>query len=164
MRSAFSVLELVVMIVVMALALNALTLIMSAGRKQEEVVSSHLGLQLESQKALMQLIRELQEGIAVVLPLPGNTLPMAVVRDKLDRLAVYTVVPGAKAGEYRLRADLASPRGVERAFLFGGIKRLTFSALSDSALMLHAVLLSGGHETAFTTEIRLRNRDAAEVE
>ena len=160
----FSLLELLIGLAVMAVLLYALYALLSSGRRMEDDFGSHLGLQIDAQKSLMQLVRDLQEGITVVQPAPGNTLPHAVIRDKVNRLVFYSLAPSSVPGELRLRRDIASEHGTQKDYLLGGIRRFTFTTLSDSAVMLNVVLGAGEKRYAFHTEVRLRNRDAAEAE
>lgn len=150
-------LALVISIVVLYTAYTLLT----AGRRLEEGMGAHLGLQAEAHKALVQLIRELQEAICVIQPAPGHTLPHLLVRDKLNRLAFYSLTPASIAGEFTLRRHLISPTGVVPNILTTGVSRATFTALSDGAVQMHVILGAGERRYAFHTMIRLRNRDAA---
>ena len=159
-----SLLEILMVLAIISVVLYALMTLMGSGRRMEDSFGAHLGLQLDAQRSLTQMIQSLQEGITVVLPQPGNTLPHAVVRDKLNRLVLFSLVPAATPGEYQLRRDIASPGGVETTTLLTGVRRVTFTSLSDAALLLHVILGSGEHRYAFHTEVRLRNRDAAEPE
>ncbi|MBI3890115.1 MAG: hypothetical protein HY303_01145, partial [Candidatus Wallbacteria bacterium] len=58
--------------------------------------------------------------------------------------------------------DLTDRSGTKREVLLKGIARMTFTALTDRALMLHAIFGTGDHRFAFHTQVRLRNRAAAE--
>ncbi len=135
--------------------------LLSTGRRMEEGVGGRLALQADARKALASFLRELQEGIVVVRPAPGQTLSYAMVRDKLNRVAFYSLAP---AGEetYDLRRDLVDRSGTRREVLLGGLSRLTFTALTDRALQLNAILGTGDRRFAFHTQVRLRNRAAAE--
>jgi hypothetical protein len=102
--------------------------------------------------------------MVVVQPPPGHSYPHAIVRDRINRLAFFHLVPGKVAGEHDLRRTLAGPKGSRTDTLLGGVRRLTFTADSDAALMIHLTLGDGERSYAFHTQIRLRNRDAAEGE
>ena len=158
---AFSLIELLLATAIFVVVFFGLMQLFATGRKMEEGVGGQLGLQADARKALAGFLRELQEGIAVVRPAPGQTLAYSLVRDKLNRIAFYSIVPSGK-DEYELRRDLTDPTGTKREVLLRGLSRITFTALSDRALMLHLILGTGDRRFAFHTEIRLRNRAAAE--
>lgn len=122
-----------------------------------------LGLQLDAQRSLAQFLRDLQEGMCVVLPQPGGTLPYAVVRDKENQLLYYTLVTDPPRTTLRLRRVVATPAGPSTSYAMSGLKRLTFTAQSDGALRLHAILEEGTRTFAFHTQVRMRNRDAADL-
>lgn len=163
-RHGFSLLEIVLAGVVLLVVLYVLIGLANSGRKLEDTFSAHLGLQLDAQKSLSQLIRELQEAIIVVLPAPGNTLPHAIFRDRVQRLVMFSLVPSGIPGEWKLQRVARGPAGVETTVLLSGVRRLTFTAASDAALQVHMTLGNGDRRYAFHTAVRLRNRDAAELE
>lgn len=162
-RAGFSVLELTFVVIICGVLLYAIYSMFGAGRRMEDTLSAHLGMQADARKALMEFIRELQESMAVVRPAPGNTLSYAIVRDKLSRLTVYTAAPGGKPGELVLQRDTVSPAGNTRTRVLDGLYRVAFTATSDRALSLHLLFGEGERRMAFHTQVRLRNRDAAET-
>lgn len=149
--------------VIVGVVLYTLFALFRTGARMEDAFSAKIGLQLESQRALAMLLRELQEGTALVHPPPGHTFAHAIIRDKVNRLAVYSMVPIPGRTDFLLRKDLLSPAGVESTPLIEGVQRITFTALSDAAVMLHVTLGAGDRRYAFHTEVRLRNRDALEA-
>lgn len=162
-RRAFSVLEMVFVTVIAGVLFYAIYSVFGAGRRMEDTLSAHLGMQADARRALMEFIRDLQESMAVVRPAPGNTLSYAIVRDKLSRLTVYTAAPGNNPGELILLRDVTSPTGSARSRVLDGLYRVAFTATSDRALSLHLLFGDGDRRMAFHTQVRLRNRDAAET-
>ncbi|MBI4859694.1 MAG: hypothetical protein HY815_05450 [Candidatus Riflebacteria bacterium] len=163
-RRAFSLIEVILGSLILAVVFYAIITFLRQGSRMEDQMSTLLGFQSDAQRALSNFLQDLQEGITVVQPPPGHTLPHAVVRDKLNRLAFYSLVPAGRPGEYRLRRDLASPQNVDTKILLGGLTRVTFTALSDSALQIHLTLGSGDRRYSFHTQVRLRNRDVVDVQ
>lgn len=160
-RPGATLVEMLIALVLISIILTVVYSMLWTGRRMEEGVGAHLGLQGDARIALVRVIRDLQEGIIVVSPEPGRTQSSAVIRDRLGRMLMYAVIPGPKPGTFLLERHLASPSGYEKQRVMDGIERITFTALSDAALMLHVVLVDGERRFPFHTEVRLRNRDAA---
>lgn len=161
-RRAYSLVEILVGVILAFLVCFGLMQLLGTGRKMEDVLGAHLALQADARKALMSFIRDLQEGMIVVRPAPGQTLPCALVKDKLERLVFYSLAPGKEPGLFDLRRDLATPAGTERKTILTGVSRVSFTSTSDSLIQLHLDLGEGKQRYAFATEVRLRNRDAAD--
>lgn len=157
-----TLIEVLVGLILFCLVSMALMQMLSSGRKMEDVVGSHLALQADVRRALMSFIRDLQEGMIVVRPEPGQTLPYALVKDKAERLVFYSLSPAGTTGLFDLHRDLAGPDGTERKTVLQGVSRITFTCLSDSRLMLHVALGEEKKATAFHTQVRLRNRDSVD--
>lgn len=157
-----TLIEMLVGLVLFCLVSLALMQMMSSGRKMEDVVGTHLALQADVRRAVMSFIRDLQEGMIVVRPEPGQTLPYALVKDKAERLVFYSLSPTTKEHLFDLQRDLAGPTGIERKTVLEGVARITFSCLSDSRLMLHVDLGEEKQRTSFHTQVRLRNRDSVD--
>lgn len=161
-RTAVSLIELLFALLLGSIVLYTAYQLLGAGRRMEAGVGAHLSLQADARKALISLIKDLQEGIYVVKPSPGQTLSYALVRDKLNRFATYRLIPGTEGKDHTLIRELSSATKSDRHPMMQGVTRLTFTALTDQALMIHLVLGAGEREFALHTEIRLRNRAAAD--
>ena len=79
------ILALLIFSFVIAGAFRALSVF---GGKASETLSQRLVLQMEARKALLNLYREIQQGIEVILPAPGCTLPYLVYRDFINNIHV----------------------------------------------------------------------------
>jgi prepilin-type N-terminal cleavage/methylation domain-containing protein len=161
-RRAFSLVESLLVLVIFGIIAYASFALFRTSTKMEDAFSAQIGLQLEAQRALATFLRELQEATSVVHPPPGHTFGHAIIRDGVNRLAVYSLVPAPGRTDFQLRKDLVSPAGTKSTVLLDGVHRITFTALSDAAVMLHLTLGSGSRRYAFHTEVRFRNRDALE--
>ncbi|MBI4860497.1 MAG: hypothetical protein HY815_09570 [Candidatus Riflebacteria bacterium] len=157
----FTVIEVVVCCLILALVLYALFDLLGAGTKMSRQELELLGLQADSQRSVVRFLATIQESMEVMLPQPGSTLPYAMVRDKLNQVVVFSLVESKTKGEYDLKMELLTPQGRSGQSIMSGVSRLTFSTLSDGALRLHMTLMTGNRRYAFYTQIRCRNRDAA---
>ncbi|MBI4860761.1 MAG: hypothetical protein HY815_10945 [Candidatus Riflebacteria bacterium] len=157
---AFTLIEAVVASLIFAGVLYSLYGLLFKGTRLGQQELEIFGLQAEGQRSLVRLLKELQEGMEVVLPQPGGTLPYAVVRDKLNRMAVFHLVPGREPRMYELNLSVRSPQSNSTEVLVKGVARLTFSSLSDGAIRVHLTLGTGARRYSFYSSIRLRNRAA----
>lgn len=163
MRAGVTLIEALLAAVIGLALLGAALELLRAGQRLTVQEVEMLGLQLDAQRALAQLLRDLQEGMCVVLPQPGHTLPYAVVRDKENQLVHYALVDDPPRATLRLRRALCTPAGATTSYMLAGLRRMTFTAQSDGALRLHATLEEGKRAFAFHTQVRMRNRDAADL-
>lgn len=58
-QGAFSMLELVFVVIIFGVVLYAIYALFSAGRRMDDTLSAHLGMQAEARRALMEFMREL---------------------------------------------------------------------------------------------------------
>ena len=134
------------------------------GGRASARLTPQLSLQQASRKAIVRLIRGLQESMEVAMPRPGCTLPYAIVRDQVSRAQWYYQVPRPDGTRQLWRwvddAGLAPDKRAE--LLISGVKRLTFTARSEGALQVNLLLGEGDHEYAMLTTVRLRNIASAE--
>lgn len=156
-------LTLVEVLIAFAIGLSFLGVLIGLFRSGSTMSRTEVGmisLQLEAQRALSRFIQEIQESILVVTPIPGRTQSWAVIRDRENRLALYSLVEGRIPGLFDLRRDITDPDGTSTSLLLNDIQRLTFTAHSDRALRLHVVLGDGERSYPLATQIRLRNHGA----
>jgi hypothetical protein len=161
-------LEMLIAVVVATVLLGAGYMLVRAARVSTEAsLGPHMGLQMASRKALVELIRELQESIEVVRPSSGATLTYVMARDKLNRiLLVYCVKNDAqsqRAGRdlfdlYLYRYDHGErPPEANQRFLLGSVERVAFTALSSGVVQIHLDLHEQGKSFPFLTAVRSRN-------
>jgi len=166
-RIAFTLVEVLIcagiMVVVLVVALD----LFSAGGRTSARLTSRMGAQQTGRKAIVRLLKEIQEGMEVALPRPGMTLSYAVVRDRVSLPRWYFVRPdhtSSIAGQtlWVLARDPKSGAELPPEQLLTGIKRLTFTCRSEGALQVNLVTEEGGQEYGILTTIRLRNLASAE--
>jgi hypothetical protein len=137
----------------------------SARVSTESTLGPQMGLQQTARKALVEMIKEVQESIEIVRPQAGSTLTYFIARDKLDQiLTVYLVKNdpmSAKAGRdihdlmvYRYDYGKTPPKTDK---VLSGIERAGFTALSSGLLQIHFELHENGKTYPLLTTVRCRN-------
>lgn len=164
-RRAFTIVEIVIVTILIAAVIGLVVWLTGFGRSASARLGAQMSLQQASRKAVVRLLRELEEGIEVLSPRPGMTLAHAVVRDKLSQTRWYYQVAAVDGKSYELRRHLdapALPAAQRDELLLGSIRRLTFTCRTEAALQVNLLLAEGGEEVALVTTVRLRNIAAAE--
>lgn len=161
-RKAITLVEMLIVLVVASSLIGILVSLLTRGSRLAQGETELLGLQVEAQRSLALFLRDLQQGMLVVVPQPGQTHPQAVVRDQRNRLIHYTLAegPNPQAGGVIRRSEL-TPAGAQTTDVLQGVSRVTFTSVSDGGLRLHLVLQDRDRRFAFFTQVRMRNRDAA---
>lgn len=165
-RHAFTIVETIMAVGIALLLITVLTTLLLHGGSTTARTSAQFSLQQTSRVAIARLLQELQEGIEVVVPGPGVTLPHAVVRDRVSCARWYYLV--AQAGEpgsyelWRQAADPDLPAAQRKERLLKGVRRLTFTARGEAALQVNLLVREAGEEMPLLTTVRLRNVAAAD--
>lgn len=166
MRHAVTLVEVLLALALLGVVLGIIAQASGFATRSTGILAPKLALQQASRKAVVRLLTELREGMLVVKPAPGSTLPYAVVKDKVGQLRWYHLVgqPGAPAGQelWCHVDDPNVPRAQRRHKLLGGIRRLAFTSRSEGALEVNLVLGEGTQEHALMTTVRLQNLAAGE--
>ncbi len=135
------------------------------GRTAENL-SKHLLLQMEARRALLQLYKEVQEGVEVVSPLPGSTLPYMAYKDGLNNLRmIYLDKDPDKTRDegkpiYRLmsvRREISTSAAEPPRCMMEHVSRLTFTTYHPGGVVISATLRGGKGEFSFVNFIRLQN-------
>jgi hypothetical protein len=157
-------------LIVLALVVVLLGIIISSiyhAQRTTHVLAPRLGLQQASRKAIVRLLRELQEGMEVIRPRPGSTVSYALVRDKMSLTRWYYQVtsspPSRRSFElWRYVDDWKLPEEKRAECLLRDVQRLTFTSSSEGALQVHMLLGEGDQEYGLLTTVRLRNLASSE--
>lgn len=166
-RGGFTMVELIV-------ALAILTLCMTAGMKafqlyrgkMAENLPQRLMLQMEARRALVNLYRILQDGIEVVSPEPGSTLPYLVFKDSQNNVCVVYLEEAAKSSDaekiqlYRAMLVVREPSGGlvgAPKVLMEHVVKLNFTAYSRGAVYLSTQLRGGSKDFSLVNFVRLQN-------
>jgi hypothetical protein len=167
-REAFSILETLVAVAIGVMVMGGAYLFLRSARvSTEATLGPQMGLQANARKALMEMIKEVQESIELVRPQAGSTLNYFVARDKLNRILTgyiaRNVADSDKAGRdihdlYVYRYDYGdTPPLANQRLVLGGIERAGFSGLSSGLLQIHLELHDHGKTYPILTTIRCRN-------
>ena len=167
-RAGVSIPEMLIAICIAVVVLATGGMLLRFARVSTEAsLGPNMGAQMTSRKALVELIRELQECIEYVRPGAGATLTYVLARDKLNRLLVLYLVENrddtARAGRplhdlYLYQYEPAGPTpATNQRLLLGGVERAAFTALSSGTLQVHLELYESGKTFPFLTAVRSRN-------
>lgn len=129
-------------------------------------LTPQLSLQQQRRKAIVRFLREIQEGMDVISPGPGQTLSYALIRDKVAFLTMfYGRASSRKDGTFdlwRYRYDPDVPEPSRRELLVAHLGRVTFTCQSEGALQIHLLLEEGRQHDSLLTTVRLRNLPSSE--
>ena len=165
-RRAFSIVEISIGAGLLAVLMGVLVMMLIHGGRSSARTGVQYALQQQSRTAMAHFLQELQEGMEVVQPTPGCTLPQAVIRDAVSCARWYYLVkqpdePGSfELWRYADDPDMDPARRKER--LLRGVKRLTFTAHGESAVQINLVVREGTEELPLLTTVRMRNIAAAD--
>lgn len=139
-----------------------------AGRMSQDL-SRRLVLQMEARRALLNLYREVQEGIEVILPIPGNTLPYLVFRDISNNLQVIYLEVDPELSLNRVTPIFRAMIGTkdpdafsskEPKMLMRYVTSLNFTAHHHGAVTFQCTLRHGRGKFSLVNHIRLKNTAA----
>lgn len=158
--------ELVTMMLPLVLLLGMVGTMVGTSSRQTQKLTAQMALQQSSRKALVQLLREVQEGMEVLQPAPGSTQAWALVRDRASRVRwFYQKRQGGTTDRtelWRVIDDPSRPLAQRHEMLLRDIRRLTFTCRTEGALQMNVLLAEDDREYALLTTVRLRNLAAAE--
>lgn len=166
LRRGLSVLELLIVAALLVVVMTVALLFFRSTRvSMEATLLPQMGLQQAARRALVDLIRDVQESVDVVRPEPGSTLTYFIARDKLNQMLTVYLTSDAAASRaagsplYQLwlhRREPDAAPGTGRMVL-GGVERATFTRLSSGVLQLRLDLREQGRTYSMLTAIRARN-------
>lgn len=126
-----------------------------------------IGMLKETRKMYLKVLVDLQEGVELLHPMPGVTLPYLVFVDKNNDISVYYLKeqPNAEkdSGRYVLCAKTreVGNAGYSTAFeertLVENVERMTFTGHGGGAVLVNARLRERGKENNLLTLINLKN-------
>ena len=165
MRRAFTLAEALIGIGLFALLAGLIAWLITYGARTTGRLTPQLALQQESHRAVVRTLAELQEGMEVIAPRPGATLPYALVRDRLSLIRWYYQLPAPSGNGFELWRYVDDPAlevSARKERVLGSVRRLSFSSRTEGALQLNLLLAEGEAEYALLTTVRLRNIASAE--
>lgn len=166
-RAGYTLLEVIVVILVfIILGEVVFRFFISIGRTQKGL-SQQIILQMDSRKALDQVVGRIQEASEVVRPLTGETKPFLVLKDIINQMTLLYLEPNNKVSEdfkkpiYRLMAYTDDYSGSfkkeNQRILIEQVKRLTFTSLSPTSVQINATVINEKNEYQFITRVGLMN-------
>lgn len=162
---ASTLVELLVATVIGGLVLGGTFMMYRFSRtSSEQTLAPQMSLQMNSRRALLELIKEIQESIEVVRPAQGSSLSYFLIRDKLNRILVGYLVKNDRASQSAGR-DLFDfilvrkgfDRPPDRKTVLSGVERLLFTSFSPGVIQIHADLHEAERSYSFLTAVRSRN-------
>ena len=126
-----------------------------------------IGMLKETRKMYLKVLVDLQEGVEVLHPMPGVTLPYLVFVDKNNDISVYYLKnaenPEKDSGPFILCAKTreVGNAGYSTAFeervLVENVDRMTFTGHGGGAVLVNARLKERGKENSLFTLINMKN-------
>ena len=163
--------------VIIASAIFAVVIGLSVGAfrafqgRTSENLSKRLVLQMEARKALVHLYRKLQDGIEIVSPPPGTTLPYVVYKDLLNNIRMVYLEKDdylskkEKRDIFRAMSILRDPTGkiVEKPqCLMKHVTQMNFTTYHEGAVLLSTRLQGGTGDFSLINFVRLQNISSEE--
>jgi hypothetical protein len=166
-RSAFSIAEALIAMAVLGTLIGAAVWFFGFAGRTVKRLTPQLGAQQGGRRAVARLLRELQEGMEVLSPSPGQTLAYAVIADKLAQVRWFFLKPQAGSNpplfELWRRFDGTPPPGeIPKEKLLTNVKRLTFTSSSEGAVQINLLMAEDTAEYSLLTTIRMRNIASSE--
>ena len=165
-RSGFTIAEALIGLGLMVLLISSAVYVLAFGGRTTGRLTPQMAAQQQTRKAVVRFIRELQEGMEVIRPQPGSTLPFAVITDKVGAIRWFFLVQSKTnpklADLYRYRRDTAVPPAQRTELILNNVSRLAFTSQSEGAVSINLAVMEETAEYAVLTSVRLRNLAAAE--
>lgn len=137
------------------------------GRYNQSNPTGDIGMLKETRKMYLKVLVDLQEGMEVLHPLPGVTLPYVVYVDKNNDISVYYLknnpTPEPDSGPFILCAKTREigNAGYSTAFderpLVENVDRMTFTGHGGGAVLINVRLKEKGKENNLITIINMKN-------
>lgn len=153
----------VIFTVIMAFTLMGLQ---TFSGKASENLSKRLFLQTEARKGIINLYRFLQEGIEVVSPPPGTTMPYLVFKDSVNNIRMVYLeddpVKSKEEGRKLFRAmtvmkDPLMTTSEDTRTLMTNVVKLNFTTYSRGSVLVSAQLRGGKGDFSMVNFVRLQN-------
>ena len=165
-RGGFSIAEVLVALGMFVILISLCVWIFGYGSGATRRLTPKLTMAASSRKAVVRMLREIQEGMEVILPMPGITLPYAVIIDKIGLARWYYQVPNKNDANLtdlmRYVNDKKIAPGARSDVLLTGISRLTFTSQSEGMLSINLALQEDSAEYSMLTQVRLRDLASSE--
>ncbi len=165
-RRAFTLFEILIALALFSILIGLLAWLLGFGGRSTGRLTSSLALHQATRRATARFLADIQEGMEVISPRPGNTAAYTVIRDKISVLRWYYQVPSQTdptLSDLRVSIkDDTLPAAQQDALVISNVRRLTFSTRTEGALQINLELATEGQDYPLLTTVRLRNIASAE--
>lgn len=165
--AAYTLVEVVIVSAIMSfLMAGVYNIFRHMSKKGAVKLTQKLTLQIEARRALLNLYAEVQEGIELLKPDPGATLPFAVLRDGVNNVHFLFLKKDEPASErhkvrlfrlYSVVYDIEQAKSGPARELLKGIEQLSFTSHGYGTLFVTCQLREGRETFSFMNLIRLKN-------
>jgi len=169
---AYTLIEVLVVSAIMSFVMAGVyNIFRHISKKGAVKISQKLTLQIEARRALLNLYSEVQEGIEMLKPDPGSTLPFAVLRDGVNNVHFLFLKKDEQASIrqkksmfrlYSVVYDIEKASSGPAHELLKGIEKLSFTSHGYGTLFVSSTLREGRETFSFMNLIRLKNLAAEE--
>ncbi len=171
-RRTLTMVELMIALAIFSTAMGLVIMAFQTFRgRPSENLSKRLILQTEARKGLVNLYRYLQEGIEVVAPPPGTTMPYLVFKDAVNDLRMVYLEKDPRLSQeeertiYKAMTVVRDP--LETApdspkTLMQNVLKLNFTPYSRGSVLISAQLRGGKGDFSLLNFVRLQNTGAEE--
>ncbi len=137
--------------------------------KASQNLSQRLILQMEARRAIVGLYKAVQDGIEVVIPAPGQTLPYLVFRDFLNNVQIVYLEKdpelSREEGEdlYKVMIGVRDPSGqkaVKPKVLMRYVTGLNFTTHHVGGVFISCSMRGGKGRFSMVNYVRLKNMAA----
>lgn len=137
--------------------------------KMSQNLSKRLVLQMEARKALLNLYREVQEGIEVIQPAPGSTLPYMIYRDLRNNIIIVYLEEDPVLSKDRSTKlykamigikDPKNPSSEKPKILMRYVSSLNFTAHHHGGVLISCTLRHARGKFSLVNYVRLKNTAA----
>ncbi|KAF1083096.1 MAG: hypothetical protein GQF41_0863 [Candidatus Rifleibacterium amylolyticum] len=166
-RRAFTVVELVVTVCLVALIGTVVMRLFSSVGTTQQNLSHQATLQMESRRAFDHLVDQIRMGTDIVRPATGETLPYMVFKDVINRMTILYLEPNNDRASvlgqrvYKLVAYQNDYKGGYQAdnekILLDSIRQLRFTSLSPTSVQVNATVVNEKGEYQFLAHVGLMN-------
>ena len=166
----FTLLEGIIAMVILSFVLaGAFRALQVYSSKASQNLSKRLILQMEARRAILTLYKVVQEGIEVVLPSPGQTLPYLVFRDFLNNIQIVYLEKdpdlSREEGEdlFKVMMGVKDP-GAQKAeapkVLMRYVTSLNFTTHHVGGVLISCSMRGGKGKFSMVNYVRLKNMAA----
>jgi type II secretory pathway pseudopilin PulG len=166
-KTGYSLLEILLGMVLLGLVFaGAFNLLRFFTNKKVVGLTQKLTLQMEARRALVNLYKEVQEGIEILKPDAGATLPFVVFRDYVNNVHFIFLKKDEDASKlqkrdifrlYRVVRHLDKDTTSAPHEILKSIEKCNFTAYGYSSLVITATLRDEENTFSFANMVRLKN-------